>query len=67
MVITYNMDFVTVRLCKYIIITVGRLCKYFIFYNRDSVAVRLCKVILFNAGKYKVAMIASTIKRLSTK
>lgn len=56
MVITYNMDFVTIRLCKYII-----------FYNRDSVAVRLCKVILFNAGKYKVAMIASTIKCLSTK
>lgn len=65
MVITYNMDFVTVRLCKYIIITIGMLCKYFIFYNRDSVAVRLCKV--FNAGKYKVAMIASTIKCLSTK
>lgn len=67
MVITYNMDFVTVRLCKYIIFTIGMLCKYFIFYNRDSVAVRLCKVILFNAGKYKVAMIASTIKCLSTK
>lgn len=65
MVITYNMDFVTVRLCKYIIITIGMLCKYFIFYNRDSVAVRLCKV--FNAGKYKVAMIASTIKCLSSK
>lgn len=52
MVITYNMDVVTVRLCKYIIITIGMLCKYFIFYNRDSVALRLCKVILFNAGKY---------------
>lgn len=65
MVITYIMDVVTVRLCKYIIITIGMLCKYFIFYNRDSVAVRLCKV--FNAGKYKVAMIASTIKCLSTK
>lgn len=61
------MDVVIVRLCKYIIIIIGMLCKYFIFYNRDSVVVRLCKVIFFNVGKYKVVMIVLIIKCFSIK
>lgn len=65
MVIIYIMDVVIVRLCKYIIIIIGMLCKYFIFYNRDSVVVRLCKV--FNVGKYKVVMIVLIIKCFSIK
>lgn len=56
------MEFVIVRLCKYIMIIIERLCKYFIFYNRDSLVVRLCKVIFFNVGKYKVVMIVLIIK-----